>query len=209
MPVLFGFVFGYLGSIPVAGPISVVVFTLGVGKKLRAGLAFSAGAALGEAIYACLALFGTAKMLERVPWLVPWSRGVGGVVIAVLGLYFLLRKPSDTTAEERRGLSAPGRAFGTGFGLAIVNPTFLFTWTAASATLVSAGIGTTLGPDDAPLVALGAAVGIVGWFGTMLVLLGKLAHRVTKQSLHRIEQGAGVLLLAIAAWFLVTAIRGA
>ncbi len=209
MPVLYGFLFGFVGSIPVAGPISVVVFTLGVAKQVKAGIAFSAGAALGEGLYACLALFGTAKALAQMPWLLRWAQGAGVIAVAAIGLHFLLRRAAAIDEDARPTRTAPGRAFLAGLGLALANPTLLFTWTAASATLASAGIGArVLVPEDAPLVALGAAFGITAWFATLLVLLARFTRHLRPSTLHRVERGAGVLLLCVAAWLLVKALKG-
>lgn len=49
-PYLFGYIFGFLGSIPIAGPTSAMVFRLGIQGKYRSGLAIASGGAIAEAV---------------------------------------------------------------------------------------------------------------------------------------------------------------
>jgi threonine/homoserine/homoserine lactone efflux protein len=48
-PVALGFAFGFVGSIPVAGPIAALVLSRGLEGRARSALSLAAGAALAEA----------------------------------------------------------------------------------------------------------------------------------------------------------------
>jgi hypothetical protein len=50
LPLVAGFCFGFLGSVPVAGPTSAMVLKLGIQGKYRAGLTIAVGGAISEAV---------------------------------------------------------------------------------------------------------------------------------------------------------------
>lgn len=52
LPLVAGFCFGFLGSVPVAGPTSAMVLKLGIQGKYRAGLTIAVGGAISEAVRA-------------------------------------------------------------------------------------------------------------------------------------------------------------
>ncbi|KAJ0393447.1 hypothetical protein P43SY_000755 [Pythium insidiosum] len=50
LPLLAGFCFGFLGSVPIAGPTSAMVLKLGIQGKYQAGLTIAFGGAISEAV---------------------------------------------------------------------------------------------------------------------------------------------------------------
>ena len=60
---LIGFVFGFIGSMPVAGPIAILVFGRGLEGRLRSGVYLAIGAAIAESIYAYLRVWGFSELL--------------------------------------------------------------------------------------------------------------------------------------------------
>ena len=62
---LFGFGMGFAGSIPLAGPTTMLVLSFGIQGRIRAAAGVAAGSALPEAIYASLALWGFGALIER------------------------------------------------------------------------------------------------------------------------------------------------
>ena len=71
LALLVGFAFGYLGSMPVAGPISVLVLHLGLAREGRRAFHLALGGALAEGIYALLAFWGLSAILAGHPLLLP------------------------------------------------------------------------------------------------------------------------------------------
>ena len=55
---LVGLILGFVGSIPIAGPTSVIVLKNTLEKGNREGLDIAAGAGVAEAIYAFFAFWG-------------------------------------------------------------------------------------------------------------------------------------------------------
>ena len=50
LPLVAGFCFGFLGSVPIAGPTSAMVLKLGIQGKYTAGLTIAVGGAISEAV---------------------------------------------------------------------------------------------------------------------------------------------------------------
>lgn len=205
MSLLIGFLFGFVGSIPIAGPISLLVFAYGVSGKLRSGLFLAMGGALAEGVYAYLAFWGLNRLLERYPAIVAQTRGVGAVVIFSLGLAFLLKKTKQGEEIEER--SGRGGSFLLGVTITALNPTLIVTWSAAVTTLYSTGYIAPGDAGSAVAFAASACVGIVCWFASLLLLLNRFKGRFTRQSLDKLVRAVGCVLIALSLWFAVSFIR--
>ncbi len=198
---LIGFLLGFLGSIPVAGPIAALVVARAFQGRFRAGLFISLGAGLAEAAYACLAFFGFSAVVKRYPAVLPLCQGAGAVILAVLGVLLIRRPP---VGDVSPGDAPPPRdrfsgGFLLGFSITALNPTFLATWSAAVATLFATG-WVDRSPGLAVPFALGVCGGIVAWFGLLLTLLRRARHRFRPALLNRGVQLIGVGLLGLALW---------
>ena len=88
---LFGVVFGTLGSIPVAGPISALVVTRGIQGRFRAANYIALGGALPEAVYAFLVFWGFSNFVDDYPLVQPER-------------YFSEIKDAGLSAADTRGI---------------------------------------------------------------------------------------------------------
>lgn len=197
---IIGFLFGFVGSIPVAGPIAVLVLARGVENRPRSGFGIAAGGAVAEGIYAFLAFWGFTELLARHPVVLPISRGAAAVVLAVLGVGFLCRRMTSRPAPERR--EGWGGSFVLGFTITALNPTLIATWTAAVATLFSTGL---LRFERLIAIPFGASAvaGIITWFALLLGLVHRFRERFSEQILNKVLKGMGLVLLGLSAWFVV------
>jgi len=201
---LIGFAFGFIGSVPVGGPIAVLVFTRGIEGRFRSGVAIAAGAALAEGIYAFLAFWGFSTFLARYEIVVPISRAAAALILAVLGVLFVgkRQRPEGTAPPpENHGASVV-----LGFTITALNPTLIATWTAAVTTLFSTGL-VSFAPRLAWPFASAAIVGICAWFGLLLALLRLARRKFCQATLDRVIRAMGVLLLALSVWFAVELVR--
>ena len=203
---LLGFTLGWLGSIPVAGPISALVLTRGIQGRFRAGVFISLGAGLVEAAYAYLAFWGFSTFLSDYPIIEPISRATAALVLAALGITFIRGKATETKTEEAPRDSALG-SFTLGATLCLLNPTLIATWGATVTTLYSTKIIDFSSSQAVPF-ALGSCLGIAGWFLTLLWLIHRYKDRFTTATLGRTIRSVGWLLLIAAAWFAVEFVQG-
>ena len=62
--IIFGFVFGFVGAIPVAGPIAAMVVERSILGRFRAAIWLAIGSAIAEGGYAALAVFGFSFLFQ-------------------------------------------------------------------------------------------------------------------------------------------------
>lgn len=203
----FGLGFGFIGSVPIAGPISALVFRSGVAGRTRRGQGIALGSAVGEAIYAFLAFWGVGAVFDRWPMLGPLSKVAAGVILVTMGIVFIRRpapKQRAATPDDPAAVRGGRSAFLIGFGITGLNPTLIATWTAVTATAFSTGFATYTLPG-AVLFAIGVFCGISLWFLLLLEGLDRFRDKVTPRTLDRIVQGMGLFLLIVGSWFLGSA----
>lgn len=192
---LAGQLFGFVGSMPVAGPIAVLVLSRSLDGRRRDALAIALGGALTEAAYAFLAYCGFSAFLADVPWIVHASRAVGAALLLLIGVALLRRREEPRPDADR---SRAGAGFALGFTVSALNPTFLVTWT----TLV--GVFSSICAIDsgawaAAAFAGGVCVGIVAWFVVAVWLVGRFRDHVTATTLSRCHRGFGWLVVVLGA----------
>lgn len=196
---LIGFLVGWIGSIPVAGPISALVLTRGIQGRFRAGVFIALGGGITEAAYAFLAFYGFSTYLADYPIIKPISSAGGAVVLTVLGITFI-RKKAEAPSSKFPVRDSALRNFLLGAWICAINPALIATWTAFTTTLYASGLVEMSSADAAPF-AIGCAMGISGWFMVLLVLVKKYRTRFSHETLASVVRAIGVLLLVLAAWF--------
>lgn len=197
-----GFLLGYCGSIPVAGPVSILVFGRGLQDRQQSARYLAAGSALAESVYAYLAFWGFGALLGSVPWIEPITRGAAAIILTVLGLRFAFRPPGNEPSDPDKAPSAGGnkRNFLLGITITALNPTLMATWTVAVTTLPTLGFE-SFGQDRALPFSFGVCTGIVVWFVTLLWLLGRYKGRFQRSTVERIVRIMGLLLTALGLFF--------
>src|SRR5689334_4267354 len=99
----FGLCFGFVGSVPIAGPVSALVFRCGIDGRFSRGNGIAIGAAVAEAGYAFLAFWGFSTFLTRYSFVLRISRLLGGAVLMILGLTFVSRPSATLNAKVPDG----------------------------------------------------------------------------------------------------------
>lgn len=197
---IIGFIFGFFGSVPVGGPIAVLVLGHGIEGRSRAGLYIALGAAVPEGAYAYLACWGFSELLEMHPWLDAASRVAGAVLVLGLGLWFLFgRQRASEGPKEARALNrrkGVKRNLALGFVITALNPTLLATW-AAAVSLAAAVLPFRLQSTHALPFSIGACLGIASWFVLLLYLLRRFRNRVSGETHQRMIKATGVLILLV------------
>jgi threonine/homoserine/homoserine lactone efflux protein len=194
---LLGFLFGFVGSMPVAGPVAVIVFGRGIEDRGRSGLYIAIGSAVAESVYAYLAFWGFSAFLTKYKWIEVVSTAAAATILSGLGLRFMFRKPpAERPPDDGKRHVGKKRNFTLGFLLTALNPTLIATWTAAVTTVYSLQI-VDFDESGALPFSLGAATGIVTWFATLLYLLKRFRARVSPVVLDKVVRVMGGFLLVI------------
>ena len=196
---LIGFLFGFIGSIPVAGPIAALVLARALAARFRAASAIAVGAAVAEAGYAFLAFYGFSTLLLKYPVILPISRAAAAIILVTLGILLSWKQAEFSKSEqpERDGLTG---SLLLGFSICALNPTLLATWTAASATLASSGL-LKITPALAIPFSLAACVGIVAWFALLLLLVRRYRERFRPETLAKGVRVIGVAVVLLGFYF--------
>jgi threonine/homoserine/homoserine lactone efflux protein len=194
-----GLLLGFFGSIPVAGPASILVLKNGLEKGHRQGFDIAAGAAIGESLYAFVAFWGLTTVLERFPVLVPISKIVGAVLVIALGIYLVVRRTTATDMHAANAADRQGRRWLRGLMSAVLNPTLLATWTTIVTGLHAASL-VEPSPRGAIPFALGVGLGILGWFAFLLqVVVRRFRDRLEPAKIQRLVRGFGWAMIGIGA----------
>jgi threonine/homoserine/homoserine lactone efflux protein len=194
---LVAFVFAFVGSLPLAGPIALLVVSNGAGGRYKEALRVALGAAVAEGIYASLAFWGFATFLARHALVLPISHGVTAVVLCALGarfLFFKLAKEASKPGEE----SKPG-GFWVGFSISAINPTLLATWGAVTTFLYARQL-VTFTPLLAVPFGVCAAAGIGVWGLTVVALLERFRHQLPRATLTWVVRSMGIVLIGVGLW---------
>lgn len=189
-----GFLLGYLGSIPAAGPLAVLLVAAALAGQPRRALMLAVGGAFAEGLWALAAARGLGWVLEAHPAIDRALRTGGAALVVAMGLALAL--------APRRAAEAPssGRATSallTGFVLVALNPSFLASWIASCAVLRAyPALAPAVAPAHAAALAVGAAVGVVSWFATLGRLLARYRERLGAWH-GRLVRGLGWTLVAL------------
>jgi threonine/homoserine/homoserine lactone efflux protein len=194
---LAGSIMGFVGSMPIAGPVAVLVLERGLIRRGREGLGVAIGAALAESVYAFLAYWGLGTVLHASPMLLRASRLVGAGVMITLGIYLATRKSVPPVAEaDPAPEGRKRRGFLLGLSVTFLNPTIIVSWTMVTATVHSTG-WVAPGLISAIVFALGVGVGIVVWFATLLRLIDRFQSGLRPKTVDRVLNVTGWLVVAI------------
>jgi len=187
-------VFGFVGSMPLAGPIAILVLSRATQRHFVDALRIGLGAAAAEALYAGFSYWGFTTFLGRHAIVVPISHGVTAVVLVALGARFMFWTADTTAPEPKRGAGT----FFFGFSVSAINPTLLLTWSAAVAFLYSKGLKGA-SPLDAVPFGLAAGAGIAGWFAMLVALLRRYQGKVPVKAFTWTVRGLGLVLAVLGA----------
>jgi threonine/homoserine/homoserine lactone efflux protein len=193
---LIALAFGFFGSMPLAGPIAVMVVSRATRRRYGEALHIALGAAAAEAVYAGVAFWSFTTLLANHPIVVPVSRGVTAVVLSALGVRFAMWKQEHEPKDQNE------RRAGTwlvGLSLSAINPTLLITWSAAVAFLYSKGLGVSSALAAIPF-GLCAGAGIGAWFAVLIAILRKFEGKLPLKVLNWTIRGLGVALVGLGVW---------
>ena len=202
-----GFLAGFLGSMPVAGPIAVLVVARSLQDRMREAVLIGWGACIPESIYAFLAYWGFASFLADHPAVVPLSRGVGTLILLFLVVALArYQPPADPDLAPMPQPRQGAGSFFLGFTIAALNPTLIITWAAVLSLVASLDI-LELRPETALPFSAAAALGMGTWCFLMASLIRRFRARLSQRLIIKIHRWMAVLVLGLAIFFAVAFVQ--
>ena len=193
-----GFGLSFLGSVPMTGPLALLVLDRIIAAQRAAAFWVAAAGALVEAVVAGAVAIFLPLLLRHSDAVVGVARGTGAIVILAVGLTLVVRPgllQAIKTERKHQSLLA-------GFLTTALNPTLLATWTVIVTGLHSSGA--FKGGDQRGFAfGLGVGAGALGWFA--LILLVSRHWQLERLTKYRSElgRGVGVLLTVLGGVLLV------
>ncbi len=139
-----GFLAGFFFSMPVAGPISILVVSFTLHGHRKRAMMTALGAAVVDFLYIFVAVFGFTKLIIRFKFSIPYILMIGSVFIFFIG--YKLWKTKVHFDEEEEKVVLKGRLFAmakghhsflTGFFVNLLNPTLFVGWLVSSFVILS------------------------------------------------------------------------
>ena len=179
---------GFLLAVPV-GPVALICVRQALLHGLVFGFLTGIGAALADAVFGVLAVYGVTALSESVILHSESVRLVGGAVLLFFGVLVFRQKTVSTRERQPRNLI--GSAVTT-FFLTLSNPVVLLAFGA-----IFAGLGIAREPMDeirmGCLVA-GVFVGSAAWWLSLSALSGLFRHRLTLETLVAVNRWLGLMI---------------
>lgn len=201
LALLCGFTMGFLGSVPLTGPIALFVFHRGLQGRYLRGIAVGVGGTLGELIYCGLAVAGVGALVENFPLAAAGMKFLSAMILVLFGLYFLLSPPNATGASDDQIGHAPEtwhKDLAQGFAISAFNPILLLNWTAAVAIMYSM-TGLRLDFSASVLFVVGAGIGVAGWFTLLVAILRYFRDQLPERMIAWVQRAMGAIVLVAAA----------
>lgn len=150
-----GLLAGFVFSMPVAGPISILVTTNALKGRIRYCNHVTIGASMGTFAYVFFAVFGLAKLYSFYKPAIPYLLLLGSLFLLYIGFKVFGSRLTLGDIEDNSQLSEMvarrGRGgFYTGFIINILNPTLFLGWLTSTFLVISfvASLGFNTGGLD-------------------------------------------------------------
>ena len=191
----------FAGSVPMTGPLALLVLDRILVRERRAALWIGLAGALVEGVIAAAVATLLPLVLRHSERIIIYARLSGSLVIFAIGVTLWVRPDllASIKTERKR------QSFLAGFLTTALNPTLLATWTVTVTALHSNGLlGDVAGTGL--MFGLGAALGAFGWFVLLLMVMRR--SRFEGLTRHRASLGRviGVVLTVVGSGLFVKAI---
>lgn len=137
-----GLLSGFILSMPIAGPVSILITTNAFKGRLRYCHLVTIGASFGTFTYAFLAVFGLSKLYRLYQPAIPYVFIIGSVFLLLLGYRIFTTKFDLEHLEDKSHLNEKIKkkqigGFYTGFIINFLNPTLFIGWLTSTFLVIS------------------------------------------------------------------------
>jgi L-lysine exporter family protein LysE/ArgO len=137
-----GLITGFVFSMPIAGPISILITSNALKGRMRYCNLIAVGASVADFIYVYVAIYGITKLYHYVKPAMPYIMAFGAIFIFYMGYrVFRSKLELDHLGETPPGTIRPipndkGGLY-TGFMVNFLNPTLIFGWLTTSILVIT------------------------------------------------------------------------
>jgi threonine/homoserine/homoserine lactone efflux protein len=200
-----GSIIGFLIAVPV-GPAAALCIRRSIGVGAVAGYLTGIGAALGDAVFGAVAAFGLNFVQQFVATHEAWLRGIGGVVLVVMGWTTMRHRPRSigdpVTNDREHNVATHFHFASSSFFITVFNPLTVMAFGAAFAGRNLAGVGASLA--DASLLVAGVFAGALAWWAILCTTAVSLRQHFTGTGMLWLNRISGAVILAFGALALVS-----
>jgi threonine/homoserine/homoserine lactone efflux protein len=200
-----GAVIGFLIAVPV-GPAAALCIRRSITVGAMAGYFTGLGAAAGDAVFGAVAAFGLSFVEQFVARNEAWLRGIGGVILVVMGAATLRQHPrsvGDPVADDADHRIATHFHYATSsFFITVFNPLTVMAFGAAFAGRNLAGVGSSF--TNAAFLVGGVFCGAVAWWAILCTAAVSLRSRFTGTGMRILNWTAGGVILGFGVVALVS-----
>ena len=200
-----GSVIGFLIAVPV-GPAAALCIRRSIGVGAVAGYLTGLGAALGDAVFGAVAAFGLNFVQQFVASHEAWLRGIGGLVLVVMGWTTMRHRPRSVgdpvTNDREHNVATHFHFASSSFFITVFNPLTVMAFGAAFAGRNLAGVGASLA--DASLLVAGVFAGALVWWAILCTTAVSLRQHFTGTGMRWLNYISGSVILAFGALALVS-----
>lgn len=186
---------GMAGLWAVPGPVWVALIARALSGGFAAAWPLAVGVALGDLVWPLAAILGFSWIESAYGDFLSLLRWVAAAIFLVMGV-MLIRKPAATMKADSR-LIRPGLWAGFSVGVAAVigNPKAILFYMGALPGFFALERLTV--PDIVAIIALSAAIPMLGNLGLALFLDRARQLLSSPQAMQRMNVGSGVLLICV------------
>ncbi|MBK6914390.1 MAG: LysE family transporter [Ignavibacteriales bacterium] len=151
--ILIGFFAGFLFSIPVAGPINIIITSNALGGRLRYCLRTAIGSSIIEFFYVMIIVYGISALYNLYQPLIPYLLFFGSIILILVGLRMLKMKLNFDNVDTEKVISDKIKNKGgmrTGIFVNLTNPSLFLGWLTSTFIIFSfvSSIGINTGGLD-------------------------------------------------------------
>jgi len=153
--IIIGYIAGFILSIPVAGPINILITSNALLGRLPYCIKVAIGAAIIEFFYVLIIVFGIISLYEIYKPFVPYILIIGSVILIVVGIR-VMRTKFDITNINLKGIVrdriANKGGFRTGIIINITNPSLFLGWLSSTFVIFSLASSLSLNTGGLDLI---------------------------------------------------------
>jgi threonine/homoserine/homoserine lactone efflux protein len=132
-----GLLAGFIFSMPIAGPISVLIVSNALKGNLRYCYLLTIGASLSDLVYVFIAVFGLTSFYSAYKPVIPYLMLLGAVFVAYTGYRIFKSRIDPDHIDDKVHPKGSDGGFHTGLMINFLNPTLFFGWLTSSFIVIS------------------------------------------------------------------------